>query len=272
MLDVPSSGTGWITFGVTPTFPFAATFQWFASLALCISTIIALSTEHPPRDIELILALVPTQCFAIVTFASIFFRTNPQPFLALGVGGIRAFLATNDASGWQREVRILPWASVVQTEHRADRVDLVEARNGGYVRASLGLPRLAAATSAVIQGQIQDAVRRAHGAAPAATENEVLGRLAPYPDEPPEAWRARLELAVTTGGYRGGDRDVGAWSDALVDPDAPPNVRVAAGFLLTRVAPERTAEITHLLEDLRDDEARVLARTLLDGLSGKTCG
>jgi hypothetical protein len=274
VLDVPASGTGWLTFAPTPRFPIGATLQWLASLVMAASSIAVFVADRPNRE----LLFMPIQMFAIIAFSSMFLRTKPQPFLAVGMGGIRAIFATNNALGRWRDDRILPWSAIAEVEtHGArqrfarnfkelralDRIEIVEMREGGYLRSTIQLPRLGAETRAVIDGQLQDAVRRAHGAVAMPTGNDALALLAPQNGEEPAAWRARLEVAATTSGYRGGDRDVEAWAQAVVDPDAPPKVRVAAGFLLTRVAPERTGEVSGILEDLRDEEARALAHAVL---------
>ncbi len=263
-LDVPAGGAGWLTFSAAPWFPIAATLQWLVSLLFAGTTIAVFSNFETDK----VLLIIPTELFALVVFSSMFLRTKPRPFLALGAGGIRAFFVT-DSLGRVRNERILPWAAISQAETRRDRIEVVEARDGGYLRSAIYLPRLGAETRAVIDGQLRDAVRRAHGAVAVPTGNDALSVLAPQEGEPEEAWRARLEVAaVGRGGYRGADHDVEAWAQAVVDPDAPPKVRVAAGYLLTRIAPERIGEVSGILADLRDEEARSLARAVIPRLAG----
>ncbi len=260
ILDVPTGGTGWVTFGqAPPRFPVAAALQLGSAVILAAATLFIFWNEY-----SAVTLIYPIQLFIIFALASIFLRTPPRPFVALGAAGIRASFVTIEPSGRWRDDRVLPWAAATRVEDRGRLFDIVEARGEGKLRTSFEVPALDPESRAALHGQVQDAVRRAHGDATAPTGNDALSLLAPQDGEPEEAWRARLEVtAVGSGGYRGAEHDVDAWAQAMLDPDSPPKVRVAAGYLLTRVAPERISEVSGILEDLRDEEARSLAHAVL---------
>lgn len=133
---------------------------------------------------------------------------------------------------------------------------------------SFYVPSPAAVEQIVAQGNAAGA--RAQGARPEKAEVETpLDVLHRYPGEDVRAWLSRVELAASSidvGGYRGGalsERDL--WT-LFEDPDADPDLRVAAARILGRVVRDRAARerLTVIAAAVRDIVQGKRIRVALD--------
>jgi hypothetical protein len=157
ILDVPTGGTGWVTFApAPPRFPVAAAVQLGAAVLLAAATLFVFWTEE-----NAIVLVYPIQFFIVFALASIFLRKPPRPFVALGPGGIRASFVTIDRSGRWRDDRLLAWAAATHVTDRGHQFEILEARGEGKLHTSFEVPALDPESRAALHGQLQDAVRRA---------------------------------------------------------------------------------------------------------------
>jgi hypothetical protein len=67
---------------------------------------------------------------------------------------------------------------------------------------------------------------------------------------PVDAWRAALEGLTTGGGYRSGGVTSGGLTSILESPHSPPSARVAAAWLLRRIAADSAQTIRHVADEV----------------------